>query len=89
MFVCKEICLECRVRDCMTETRKGKLCPASGLAPPPPYRTQAYKSQGSGREMREIVVHAPQKCSLNLEETNTISAPSGDVSGYQRRECAV
>ena len=32
MCGCKEICLECRVRECMTENHGGKLCPASRLA---------------------------------------------------------
>lgn len=32
MCGCKESCLECRVRECMTENHRGKLCPASRLA---------------------------------------------------------
>lgn len=32
MCGCKEIRLECRVRECMTENHRGKLCPASRLA---------------------------------------------------------
>lgn len=41
MCGCKEICLECRVRECMTENRRVKHCPVPRLA-----RTQKNMSLG-------------------------------------------
>lgn len=85
---CKEICLECRVRECMTENRGGKLClcPAPRLA-----RSQNNKSLGD-REPdsgRRYWMHTPQKCCLTLAATKTASNPrkhpeTPQVISYER-----
>lgn len=64
---CKEICLECWVRECMTENHRSKLGPASRLA-------RAQKTWGEETETQTAAGDSgawPTKTfSLTLEETN-------------------
>jgi len=90
MFGCKEICLECCVKECMTLNCGGKLCPASRLAPTQKHMNSGDRELDSGGRWW---IHTPQKCCLTLAEAGTASIPasqtSKDSSSYQHLEVVV